>query len=343
RTLHVDEPTNQVDWNTGSVTLLTQNQAWPDTHHPRRAAISSFGISGTNAHIIIEQPPTTHETRTQQELPHIPWVLTARSQAALRAQAARLANHVSEGDSVLDIGYSLATTRARQEERAVVVADDAARRVQALLTFARGGAHPDVVTGRAREGELVMVFSGQGSQRLGMGRELYDTYPAYAKAFDAACDELDHHLPHPLRDVMFGDDEDLLNQTQYTQPALFAFQTALYRLWESWGITPDTVTGHSIGEITAAHITGTLTLTDAATLITERARLMQTLPEGGAMVAINATETEVLPHLTGYEDKVGIAAINSTNSLVLSGEDKALREIADGLSQHRTTWLRVSH
>ncbi|MER7016320.1 type I polyketide synthase, partial [Saccharopolyspora sp. NPDC000359] len=344
RTLHVDEPAPEVDWSSGAVTLLTEPAPWPQRDGTRRAGVSSFGFSGTNAHVVLEEAPAPEPAPDAPTPPPVvPWLLSARTPEALRVQAARLADHLGDDASVLDIGFSLATTRAAFDERAVVVAGDLDQRRKALLSFAEGQVPPEVVTGRVGDGGLVMVFSGQGTQRLGMGRELYDTYPAYAEAFDTACTELDHHLPRPLRDIVFGDDPDLLNQTQYAQPALFALQTALYRLWESWGITPEAVTGHSIGEITATHITGVLTLTDAAVLVTTRGRLMQTLPEGGAMVAINTTETEVLPHLTGYEDKVGIAAINSPNSLVLSGEDKALREIADGLSQHRTTWLRVSH
>ncbi|MER7016322.1 type I polyketide synthase, partial [Saccharopolyspora sp. NPDC000359] len=339
-----DEPTPHVDWTSGAVSLLTEDQPWPELDRPRRAGVSSFGVSGTNAHVILEQAPADPEPDAAgPDRTVVPWVLSGRTEPAVRAQAARLAEQLAEDASIVDTAWSLATTRAAFDERAIVVAGDLDQRRKALLSFAENQLPPEVITGRASGGGLVMVFSGQGSQRLGMGRELYDTYPAYAEAFDAACTELDHHLPHPLRDVVFGDDEDLLNQTQYTQPALFAFQTALYRLWESWGITPEAVTGHSIGEITAAHITGTLTLTDAAVLVTTRGRLMQTLPEGGAMVAINTTETEVLPHLASFEDKVGIAAINSTNSLVLSGDHAALLDITEELSGYRTTWLRVSH
>ncbi|MFF3226936.1 type I polyketide synthase [Nocardia suismassiliense] len=342
RTLHIDKPTTEVDWTTGSVALLTDNQPWPTTGRPRRAAISSFGISGTNAHVILEQADGA-ELAPRPDLPSVPWVISGHNQAALRAVAARLTDHLDGDVSVLDIGYSLAIGRAALPERAVVTAGDLVQRGQALRALARGGSHPDVVTGRAVEGGVAMVFSGQGTQRLGMGRELYDTYPTYAEAFDNVCAELDRHLPHPLRDIIFGDDETLINQTQYAQPALFALQVALYRLWESWGITPTILTGHSIGEITAAHITDVLTLTDAATLITTRARLMQTLPHGGAMVAVDITEQDILPHLLAHQDKVGIAAINGPNSLVLSGDRDTLTTILDQLDGHRHTWLHVSH
>ncbi|WP_280686416.1 type I polyketide synthase [Kitasatospora sp. MAA19] len=343
RTLHVDEPTPHVDWTAGTVSLLTEQQPWPAHDRPRRAGVSSFGVSGTNAHVILEQPPVADvpDERAGTGLPVVPWVFSARDEQALRSSAGRLAEHAVDEAGALDTGYSLATSRALLTERAVVVSRDPQARRQALQAFADGRTTPDVITGRGDKGTLAMVFSGQGSQRLGMGRELYDTYPVYADAFDAVCAAIE--LPHPLRDIVFGDDPDLLNQTQYTQPALFALQIALYRLWEHWGITPDVVTGHSIGEIAAAHITGILTLTDAATLITHRARLMQALPQGGAMVAITTTEDDIRPLLHGHEHHVGIAAINSPTSLVLSGDHTTLTNIVDKLHGHRTTWLRVSH
>ncbi|WP_228817987.1 type I polyketide synthase [Nocardia transvalensis] len=344
RTLHVDQPTPEVDWDAGKVALLTETQVWPDHGRPRRAAVSSFGVSGTNAHVIIEQAPAIEPAAGDpRALPVVPWVLSARGPAALRDQAIRLADAVTEADSTLDVGWSLATTRAALEDRAVVLATDEADRTAALRALAEGVTHPAVITGRAAEGGVAMVFSGQGSQRLGMGRGLYDAYPVYAQTFDAVCAHLDPHLPEPLRDIVFGDDVDLLNQTRYAQPALFALQVALYRLWESWGITPAVVAGHSIGEVAAAHIAGVLTLADAAELIAVRGRLMQSLPEGGAMVAVDIPESDVLPLLDGYRDRVGIGAVNGPNSLVLSGERGALVDITERLDGHRTRWLRVSH
>ncbi|MDH6711408.1 acyl transferase domain-containing protein, partial [Kitasatospora sp. MAA19] len=256
RTLHVEVPSTEVDWSSGAVSLLTESVAWPQRDGTRRAGVSSFGFSGTNAHVILEQPPVAEEPEEGAGTvpPVVPWVLSARDEQALRDTASRLADALTDDTSELDTGYTLATTRTVFDHRAVVLAGDGTDRVEALHALARGEAHPQVVTGRGDRGTLAMVFSGQGSQRLGMGRELYDTYPAYADAFDAVCAAIE--LPHPLHDIVFGDDPDLLNQTQYTQPALFALQVALYRLWEHWGITPDVVTGHSIGEIAAAHITG---------------------------------------------------------------------------------------
>ncbi|MFF3229117.1 SDR family NAD(P)-dependent oxidoreductase, partial [Nocardia suismassiliense] len=343
RTLHVDKPSTEVDWDSGSVTLLTEPATWPERDGTRRAGVSSFGFSGTNAHVILEQAPASEPVAERVIAPVVvPLLLSARDDTALRANAARLAD-VDGGESVLDIGYSLATTRAVFEERAVVLADSREEYSGALRALAAGEIPDNVLRAGSSNGGVAMVFSGQGTQRLGMGRELYDTYPTYAEAFDNVCAELDRHLPQPLRDIVFGTDEQLLNRTEYAQPALFALQVALYRLWESWGITPTILTGHSIGEITAAHITDVLTLTDAATLITTRARLMQSLPHGGAMVAVNAAVHNLAPYLTGYEDSVGIAAINSSDSVVLSGEHAALTQLSAQLDGYRTTWLRVSH
>ncbi|MER5540890.1 acyltransferase domain-containing protein, partial [Streptomyces mirabilis] len=208
---------------------------------------------------------------------------------------------------------------------------------------------PHLITGRATDNHrIAMVFSGQGTQRHGMGQQLYHTYPAYADAFDAACAAIDPHLPHPLHDIIFGTnntDPQLINQTQYAQPALFALHTALYHLWQSWGIHPTTLTGHSIGEISAAHTAGILTLNDAATLITTRARLMQNLPTGGTMTAINTTENDLQPLLENHTHHIAIAAINSPTSLVISGEQNTLHTITEQARQagHHTTPLNVSH
>ncbi|MBU3068123.1 SDR family NAD(P)-dependent oxidoreductase, partial [Nocardia sp. NEAU-G5] len=343
RTLHVAAPSTEIDWDSGAVSLLTDPIAWDEREGTRRAGVSSFGFSGTNAHVILEQAETEIAGDRGTDPAVLPWVVSARDEVALRAQAAQLAE-LADGDaSVLDIGCALATTRTAFEERAIVLAGDPGERRQALAALADGLPHPALVTGHGSGDGTAMVFSGQGTQRLGMGRELYDAYPVYADAFDSTCAELDRHLPQPLRGVVFGDDPELLDRTDYAQPALFALQIALYRLWESWGIAPTVVAGHSIGEIAAAHVAGVLTLADAATLIAHRGRLMRSLPDGGAMVAVDIGAPEVLPHLTGHEDVVAIAAVNGPKSLVLSGDHTALVRITDTLGDHRITWLRVSH
>ncbi|MEI5131194.1 acyltransferase domain-containing protein [Streptomyces libani] len=275
----------------------------------------------------------------------VPWVLSARSEEALAAQAGRLASF-AEGrpeTAPADIGWSLVNTRSALEHRAVVLG--AGR--DGLLSGARGlaaGRRPaGVVADVVADGKLGVLFTGQGSQRPGMGRELYAAYPVFARAFDEVCAAFDGRLPKPLREVVHGAG-DLLDQTQYTQAALFALEVALYRLTESWGLAPDLLLGHSIGELTAAHVAGVWSLADAATLVAARGRLMQELPAGGAMVSVRATEDEVLP-LLADQDQVGLAAVNGPESVVLSGAGDAVARIAAELSSRgrKVKQLRVSH
>ncbi|WP_141576718.1 type I polyketide synthase [Actinomadura sp. WMMA1423] len=355
RTLHVDEPTPRVDWTEGGVRLLTEAVDWPEGPEPRRAAVSSFGLSGTNAHVIIEEAPESAPAeRPAAARPHppVPLPLAAASPAALAAQAGSLATHLRDrpGQSLPDVALSLAEGRAALKHRAVVVAPDrdaALRRLDALADADRTGAPAGVLTGTAGdEGPTAFLFSGQGAQRPGMGRELHAAHPAFAAAFDSVCAHLDPLLDRPVREIAFAPEgspeSELLDQTRYTQPALFAFEVALYRLLESWGLVPDHLLGHSVGGIAAAHAAGALSLPDACALVAARARLMQTLPPGGAMVAVQATEDEAAPLLG---PGVGIAAVNGPASLVLSGEERAVERAAARLAERgrRTRRLRVSH
>ncbi|WP_417281598.1 SDR family NAD(P)-dependent oxidoreductase [Amycolatopsis halotolerans] len=342
KTLHVDEPTPHVDWTAGAVELLTEQREWPEGERPRRAGISSFGVSGTNAHVIIEQAPAVETTETtSDELPVVPLVVSARSEEALKAQAAALVSTV-ESQSLTDLGFSLATTRAAHDQRAVVVAQDIADAVRGLQALAAGEQDPNVVLGERTPGKLAMLFTGQGSQRLAMGRELYLAYPKFAEVFDEALDHLDVQMETPLRDVLFGDNAAELNETQYTQCALFAVEVALARLLESWGVRPDILLGHSIGELAAAHIAGVWSLADACLVVAARGRLMQALPEGGAMVAIAATEDEVQPLL---DDQVSLAAVNGPTSVVVSGEREAVEAVVSvfRMQGRKISELRVSH
>ncbi|MET9606159.1 type I polyketide synthase [Streptomyces sp. NPDC006512] len=363
QTLHVDEPTPDVDWSGGAVSLLTEPMAWPETGAPRRAAVSAFGVSGTNAHTILEQAPdgdgdgdaeagragagaAGNAGPAEAVRPAVlPWTLSGRSAAALRAQAARLIAARAGGAaqaSALDLGHSLATTRAALEHRAVLLGRTDADLDTALAALASGEESAHLVTDTVAEGRTAFLFTGQGSQRPGMGRELYATQPVFAAALDAVCERLDPLLELPLKEVMFGDDPDPLDRTGHTQPALFAIEVALFRLMESWGLRPDFLCGHSVGEIAAAHVAGVFSLDDACTLVAARGRLMQELPAGGAMIAVQASEDEVLPLLT---DRVGIAAVNGPRSVVITGDEAPATAIADRFAAQgrKTKRLAVSH
>ncbi|MBW4721910.1 thioester reductase domain-containing protein [Saccharothrix sp. SC076] len=334
RTLHVDEPTPVVDWRSGAVELLREERPWPTTDRARRSAVSSFGVSGTNAHVILEhvpEEPAPAPTATPGELP---FLLSARSAEALRAQADRLRAHlVAHPDlAPLDVAHTLATGRAALEHRGVVVAADRAGLLAGLADFP---------TTTPQSGRVAFVFTGQGAQRLGMGRDLHRRHPVFAAAFDQMCALLDPHLPAPLRDVVFGDSAEV-HDTRFTQPALFAFEVALHRLLESWGVRPDYVAGHSLGEITAAHVAGVLSAADACALVAARAGLIGGLPAGGAMVAVAAPLAEVEPLLS---DVVGVAAVNGPAAVVLSGDEDAVLAVAALLRERgrRTKRLPVSH
>ncbi|KAB2346143.1 type I polyketide synthase [Actinomadura rudentiformis] len=326
-TLHAAEPSGEVDWSAGEVRLLTEPVDWPADDRPRRAGISSFGISGTNAHLILEQPPAEERAPVGDGPAVVPWVISGRSASALRGQAERLRAHLNTvaDDRIAAVGAALVTTRAALEHRAVITG-------KGRDELARGLENIEVV--EPRKGKVAFLFTGQGAQRLGMGRELYETFPAFAEAFDAVTTALDL----PLREVIWGEDEASLNETGNAQPALFAVEVALFRLVGSWGLRPDFVVGHSVGELAAAHVAGVLSLEDAATLVGARGRLMQELPAGGAMVALRASEAQVAP-LCG--EGVAIAAVNGPESVVISGAVEAVEAVAARFE--KATRLRVSH
>ncbi|MFE3329903.1 type I polyketide synthase, partial [Streptomyces sp. NPDC059176] len=376
QSLHTTRPSTHVDWSTGRVRLLTEAVTWPDNARPRRAAVSSFSISGTNAHTILEQAPEDRE-RTPKDaeqpaapgeatsahgestagatpspigarLPYIPWALSARTADALRAQAGRLRAHLDRHPDAdpYDLAYSLATSRSAFEHRAVLLGTDPTELQSKLTALAEEGPHAaGAVSGSPLRGKTAFLFTGQGAQHLGMGRELYATFPAFADAFDAVCAHLDPELERPLRDTVFGDDAAQLDRTGNTQPALFAFEVALFRLLTSWALRPDVVMGHSIGELAAAHIAGVLSLPDACRLVAARGRLMQALPPGGAMASLQATEAEVRPLLADTADRVSIAAVNGPDATVIAGEETAVKTLADHFRDlgRKVSRLRVSH
>ncbi|MEV6322968.1 type I polyketide synthase [Nocardia sp. NPDC051787] len=332
KSLHAEVPSPDVDWSAGAVELLTEQRQWPDTGAPRRAGVSSFGVSGTNAHVIIEQPLPQPANPGTPDQP-VPWVLSAKDDSALREMAARLRDHLDEtGAGPADIGFTLATGRTRHDVRAAFTGDRA-ELAQALDDLAQDRPNTAVVLARrGSRAKLGFLFTGQGSQRLGMGRELYNTSRTFAEAFDAVCAHLDPGLVRPLREVMFAPvgsaDSALLDQTHFAQAALFAVETALHRTVESYGVRPDYLTGHSIGEVAAAHAAGVFDLADAAALVATRGRLMQAARSHGVMIAVEATEAELDQTLAGYGGAVVIAAVNGPRSTVLSGDADAATAVA---------------
>ncbi|MFF8729220.1 type I polyketide synthase [Streptomyces sp. NPDC015171] len=339
RTLHVDVPSTRVDWDAGNVRLLTEQRDWPAGDRPRRAGVSSFGISGTNAHTIIEEAPAEDRAAADAEpdVPVVVWPLSARSAQALPAQAERLHAYLADRPVLhpAAVARALGTRRTAFDHRAAVSGGDRDQLLAALHALATGTPAPTAATGRVRPGtRTAFLFTGQGAQRLGMGLELRARYPVFAETFDA----IDARTGLDLAGVLAGDDDAAVQRTRYAQTALFAFEVALFRLLESFGVRPDLLAGHSVGEIAAAHVAGVLDLDDACTLVAARGRLMEALPEGGAMVAVQAAEEDVRPLL---DDRVGLAAVNGPSSVVLSGEEKAVLAAAEGFS--KTKRLSVSH
>ncbi|WP_049578862.1 type I polyketide synthase, partial [Streptomyces sp. SBT349] len=357
RTLHVDRPSSHVDWDAGAVRLLTESVEWPDTGRPRRAAVSSFGVSGTNAHAILELPfDTGRENGAADDARApgtrafpVPVLLSADSAEALSAQALRLRDHLAAHPDALpaDVGRSLALGRAALAHRAALTVSDGTDR-DALLTdldaLASGARAPRVARGTPVDGTLAFLFTGQGSQRPGMGTELAAAHPAFAAAFDAVCAEFDRHLDRPLRQVIEAEPE-LLDRTEYAQPALFGVQVALFRLLESWQVRPDHLLGHSAGALAAAHVADVLSLPDACLLVAARGRLMQAQRADGAMLAVQATPDEAAPFLASHEGRLALAAVNGPASVVLAGDADAVDEATVHWAAvgRRTKRLRTSH
>jgi polyketide synthase 12 len=346
RTLHVDRPSTHVDWSAGAVELLTEAREWPSAPgRPRRAGISGFGASGTNAHLIIEQAPAEETAPDAAEQTPgsvggpVPWVLSARSEQALRAQARKLRDFAA-ADADLDLadaGWSLVSSRTRFEHRAVVLGHDQDELLSGLAALSEGAESAAVAVGAAGElGGTVFMFPGQGSQWAGAARQLYDTFPVFARSLDEICARFDAHLPFPLKPVLLADDPAERERTDIAQPALFTLQVALYRLLTQYCPRPDHLVGHSVGEIAAAHVSGVFDLDTATRLVAARGRTMQTVTERGAMLAVRASEAQVNTLLDAY-DRVGVAAVNGPESVVVSGlrdQVHALRDrlVADGTS-----------
>ncbi|WP_437608159.1 SDR family NAD(P)-dependent oxidoreductase [Sorangium sp. So ce834] len=366
-TLHTHPPNPHVAWETLPLRVVDAAQRWDRRADgaPRRAGVSAFGFSGTNAHVIVEEAPAPEGAtapEAERACAHaspLPVVISAKTEGALRGQAARLHAHLAARPelALADIAASLATTRSHFEHRAVVVAHDREAVLTALDGLARGAnASPPpgtLVGGDAPKGRLAILFTGQGGQRAAMGHGLYQAFPVFRDALDAVCAHLDRDLDRPLREVLFAPKGSelarLLDETVFTQTALFALEVALFRLVEAWGVAPDALLGHSVGEITAAHVAGVLSLEDACTLVSARARLMQALPaRDAAMVAIAASEGEVAAVIAARGEggaRATIAAINGPSSTVVAGDRDAVLDVAARFEAlgRKTSRLRVSH
>ncbi|MVU75787.1 SDR family NAD(P)-dependent oxidoreductase [Nocardia sp. ET3-3] len=351
RTLHADELSPHVDWSAGAVRVLTESRAWSAGERVRRAGVSSFGISGTNAHVILEEAPPSISVResatgdADSGATPVPWIVSARSDESLRAQAARMRAWLADRPEadIWSVARTLVDGRAALDHRAVVIGRDRDELLDGLAELVARA--PGTIEGTVGTGKTAFLFTGQGAQRTGMGSGLYEAFPVFAAALDEVCAEFDPLLGRSLRDLMFADPEGVLDRTEFTQPALFAFEVALFRLVESFGVTPDLLIGHSIGELTAAYLAGVWSLGDACALVAARGRLMGALPEGGAMLAIAVPEAEVTDVLAEYSGQVSLAAVNGPSSVVLSGTASAIDEIATRLAGAgvKTSRLRVSH
>ncbi|TCO62330.1 type I polyketide synthase [Actinocrispum wychmicini] len=313
KTLHVDRPSPRVDWST--VRLLTETTPWPDTGRPRRAGVSSFGISGTNAHVILEQPPATEVSTPPHRVP-LPWLLSAKTPQALRAQAEQLLGH--HGENPQDVAFTLATRTSFEHRAAVLGADQTG-----LEALARGTSGINVLQGRADpEATAVFVFPGQGSQWPGMAADLLDTSEVFAGCIRDIDEALSSFVDWSLVDVLR---DSPLERVDVVQPALFAVMVALARLWQSVGVQPAAVVGHSQGEIAAAHIAGALTLEDAVKAVALRSQALATLAGTGGMAALSVSVDEALRLIEPWN--LEIAAVNSASSVVVAGDLDALKHL----------------
>ncbi len=353
KTLHAEEPSPHIEWPDTGLQLLQQARPWQRRDgHTRRGGVSSFGFSGTNAHAIIEEAPEPKDTQRADGEIGCPLILSAKSQEALRSQAERWASWLALNPDVSwpDVLHTAATTRTHFETRASVTARDVSAAKDVLQSIAQGKANRDaVISTEGRPGKLAFLFTGQGSQMAQMGAQLYREHPVFEMALDVVARALDVHLETPLLEVMFAEEgsekSELIDQTAYTQPALFALEVTMARLWQLVGVQPDVLLGHSIGELTAAHISGVLNLKDAAKLVCARGRLMQGCEPGGAMASLEATEAEVREALANEPGRVDIAGLNGPKQTVISGDGEAVERVMEHFrSQDRkVTALKVSH
>ncbi|MCC6166768.1 MAG: type I polyketide synthase, partial [Caldilineaceae bacterium] len=349
--LHFHTPNPHIAWESSPVVVGTAAMPWPQDA-PKFAGLSSFGFSGTNAHMILEAAPATDLRIAQMERPLHLLALSAKDETALQQLSNRYRQTLAESNVTLaDICYTANTGRTHMNRRLALVAGSAAELVEKLATSAAGRSAPGVARGEvsdAQDKDVVFLFTGQGSQAVGMGRELYETQPVFRDALDECDRRLRPYLDHSLIALLYSGDPNLgalLDETQYTQPALFAVEYALAQLWIAWGVRPAAVLGHSVGEVVAACVAGVFSLGDALALIAQRARLMQALPKDGMMAAVFAHEARLTAALAAYSDQVSIAAVNGPQHIVISGSQAAVEAVLAELAQEgiRTQRLNVSH
>ncbi|MFB7247258.1 type I polyketide synthase [Streptomyces populi] len=363
RTLHVDRPATHVDWSAGAVRLLTEAQPWPRTDRPRRAGISSFGISGTNAHVILEQAPDPEPdvaAPTAQGIGTpaqgsgvLPFLVSARTPDALSAQARLIGRRLTADESPLaDVALSLATTRTAFEQRAVVLGGDRATVVAGLESLAAGVPSANRVDGdgaAAPRRRVVFVFPGQGAQWAGMARELLHSSPVFAARMRECADALAPHVDWSLLDVLNGEPgEPSLDRVDVVQPVLFAMMVSLAELWRSAGVRPHTVVGHSQGEVAAACVAGALSLEDAAKIVALRSRTLAGIAGAGGMLSVALGRAETATRLAPFEGRVFLAAVNGPEATVVSGDADALDEFfaaceADNVRVRRIAVDYASH
>ncbi|GAB1338666.1 hypothetical protein ACE1SV_52560 [Streptomyces sp. E-15] len=349
KTLHIDEPTPHVDWSAGAVELLTEARPWPDTGRPRRAAVSSFGVSGTNAHVIIEEAPEpqadTTDPAPRQTPVAVPLALSARSAAALRGQAARLHDHLvaHPGLPLTDVGHSLLTTREAHERRAVVIAADRSEALAALSGLAADDSGAQVVRGTADvEGRTVFVFPGQGSQWAGMGARLLDESPVFAARITEVEEALAPYVDWSLTDVLRqAAGAPALDRVDVVQPASFAMMVALAALWRSCGVEPDAVIGHSQGEIAAAAVSGALSLQDAARVVALRSKAIGAISGRGGMATVFLPADETERRLEPFSADLSVAAVNGPGFTVVAGGVEALDALSARLAEEGVRVRRI--
>ncbi|WP_346241299.1 type I polyketide synthase, partial [Streptomyces malaysiensis] len=359
KTLHVDEPSPHVDWSAGAVQLLAEKVAWPQSDEPRRAGVSAFGVSGTNAHVVLEQAPVGGEDEAADDgvggghSGVVPWVLSARSEAALRAQGDRLTSYVEKAPelSAEDVGWSLATARTVFEHRAVVLAGERGGLVGGVGALAEGRDVSGLIRGVAgADGRVVLVFPGQGWQWVGMAAGLLESSAVFAERVGECAVALAPFVEWSLVDVLRGGEGDAaaLERVDVVQPVLWAVMVSLAEVWRSFGVEPAAVIGHSQGEIAAACVAGALSLEDGARVVALRSKALRALSGRGGMVSVSLPVGEVRERLVRWGERLSVAAVNGPSAVVVSGDAAALEELlalceAEGIRARRVPVDYASH